>query len=513
MNLQRIGRYQVVHILGQGAMGIVYQGRDPHLARTVAIKTIQTTGADRELAKELERRFLTEARSVARLQHPGIVSLYDAGIDGSTSFLVMEFVGGINLQTCVSRNIRFTLRGAIHIVVHILAALEHAHQHRIVHRDIKPGNILLDAAGVIKLADFGIAKIQEAGADNRTQLLGLKIGTPRYMSPEQVCGVEVDARSDLYSTAVLLYELLTASVPFAQPDTDSLFKAIQFQPPPAPSSRIAVPAALDAIVLKGLAKRLHDRYQSAAEFAADLRSLDLSDFEDLGFPAHPTATDLVQPDSRVLLSYLLESEHQQREEAAAALPLATAAPAAAQTATAPQPTPVDAGVDPTRHRAATALRSRGVLLWAGVPILSAALLWAAIVSWQSPAPPIPAASRPAPASTVGAQSSSAAQPTASVPVRSEVASGPVRPPESERPPQSEPATEPVVAQPAPERAAASPPEPGSRRAPLTGTDASRRSSGVQTSRPSRRCSLLLEKAGSGEPLSPEDRAELTSSCR
>ena len=268
MHEKQIGRYEVVRVLGKGAMGVVCEARDPRLARTVAIKTIRADKLTPIQAAAYEARFLTEARSVARLSHPNIVSVFDSGQSGDVTYLVMEFVPGVNLKHCLNNGVRFTPWGAVKVVLDVLAALNHAHGQKILHRDVKPENILLDAAGWVKLTDFGIAKILDAEEDNGTQLSGHSIGTPRYMSPEQVRGIPLDERSDLFSAGVLLYELLTARLPFDGSNQFAIAAQILNEPAPLPSAlNPAGPTVLDAVVGRAMAKHPAERFQTVADFA------------------------------------------------------------------------------------------------------------------------------------------------------------------------------------------------------------------------------------------------------
>lgn len=307
MNDTQLGRYHITRVLGQGSMGIVYEARDPHLDRSVAVKTARTRDLPADQAAAYERRFLTEARSAARLRHPSIVSVFDAGKDGAVTYLVMEFVDGVNLKHCLNNGVRFTPAGAVHLVLSVLAGLEHAHEQRVIHRDVKPENVLLDLSGLAKLTDFGIAKLLESDTDNGTQVAGLSIGTPRYMSPEQVKGLPVDTRTDLYSAGVLLFELLTATTPFDGTHHMAVASQILHDPAPLPSSRApAVPPELDALVSKALAKLPEDRFQTAEAFRNALTAsmgsqLHQIDVADAG--AEP-ALVLVQPDTAPILRWL-----------------------------------------------------------------------------------------------------------------------------------------------------------------------------------------------------------------
>lgn len=265
-----LGRYELLRVLGRGAMGLVYEARDPNLERRVAIKTIRVDNLSQDAAAEYAARFRTEARSVARLQHPNIVSVYDSDRDGDVAFLVMEFVQGEDLKHHLDAGTRFTLEQALGVADDLLAALDYAHRQNIVHRDVKPANLLIEASGRAKLADFGVARIQDAGESTRTR--GSMVGTLKYMSPEQVQGQTVDARSDIFAAGVLLYQMLTGQRPF---DADTDFAVIQqivAQPAVAASSlNPALPAALDAVLERSMAKARDDRYATAHDFAVALR--------------------------------------------------------------------------------------------------------------------------------------------------------------------------------------------------------------------------------------------------
>lgn len=303
----RLGRYHLTRVLGQGSMGIVYEARDPHLDRSVAVKTARTRDLPADQAATYERRFLTEARSAARLRHPSIVSVFDAGKDGEVTYLVMELVDGVNLKHCLNNGVRFTPAGAARLVWSVLNGLEHAHEQRVIHRDVKPENVLLDQAGIAKLTDFGIAKLLESDMDNGTQLAGLSIGTPRYMSPEQVRGLPVDIRTDLYSVGVLLYELLTATIPFDGTNHLAVASQILHDLPPPPSSRVSgVSPDMDALLAKALAKLPADRFQTADAFRQAL--LQVVGAQALQAPEADPGTEpalsLVQADTAPILRWL-----------------------------------------------------------------------------------------------------------------------------------------------------------------------------------------------------------------
>ncbi len=265
MGLSKLGRYDIVRVLGRGAMGTVYEARDPNLDRRVAIKTIAVHGLSPEGAADYEARFRVEARSAARLQHPNIVSVYDSGRDGETAYLVMEYVEGQDLKHHLDRGITYTLDQTLRIMRDLLAALAYAHAQNVVHRDVKPANLLIEADGRVKLTDFGVARIQDSGDATLTR--GGMVGTLKYMSPEQVQGQPVDARSDLFAAGVVLYQLLTARQPFAGDGEFALIAQIVGVDPPAPSTlQPALPEAIDAVLACALAKSREQRYPRAQAF-------------------------------------------------------------------------------------------------------------------------------------------------------------------------------------------------------------------------------------------------------
>jgi serine/threonine protein kinase len=271
MSQKKLGRYELVRVLGKGAMGLVYEGRDPNLDRRVAIKTIKVENLSVEEAAEYEVRFRTEARSAARLQHPNIVSVYDSDRDGDIAYLVMEFIQGEDLKHHLDQGDRYTLQQAAGIMNDLLAALDYAHQQNIVHRDIKPANLLIESSGRIKLTDFGVARIQDSGEATRTK--GTMVGTLKYMSPEQVHGLPIDARSDLFSAGIVLYQLLTGTRPFDGTGDYEIIQKIVGQDVASPSSlNPQLPPAIDEVVARVLQKSREDRYPSAQEFNAALQA-------------------------------------------------------------------------------------------------------------------------------------------------------------------------------------------------------------------------------------------------
>ena len=276
--IQKLGRYELTRVLGKGAMGLVYEGRDPNLDRRVAIKTIRVENLSEEAAAEYEVRFRTEAHSAARLQHPNIVSVYDSDRDGDIAFMVMEFIEGEDLKHHLDKGTLYTLEQTIGIMHDLLSALQYAHGQSIVHRDIKPANLLIEKSGRVKLTDFGVARIQDSGEATRTQ--GTMVGTLKYMSPEQVQGRPVDARADIFAAGIVLYQLLTGKRPFNGPTDFATIQQIVGQAPVAATIyNTQLPPAIDAVVSRALAKVREQRYATAEEFFAALQtaSLDAAD--------------------------------------------------------------------------------------------------------------------------------------------------------------------------------------------------------------------------------------------
>ena len=267
-DISTLGKYEIRHEIGRGAMGVVYEGYDPMIKRIVALKTIradQLAGAD---GPNVIARFRREAQAAGRLNHPNIVSIYEFGEDAGTWFIAMEKIGGRELKQCFETNERFTTVDIVRIMSQVLDALDYSHRQGVIHRDIKPANIFLLPGGVVKVGDFGIAHIETS---NLTQV-GAVMGTPSYMSPEQIMGLPVDGRSDLFSAGVILYQFLTGERPFAGSATTTMQKVLKEDPLPPSSLNVQAPAGMDAVVRKALAKRPEDRFQTAREFADALRA-------------------------------------------------------------------------------------------------------------------------------------------------------------------------------------------------------------------------------------------------
>jgi len=271
--LKTLGRYNIERTLGKGAMGVVYEGLDPKLNRRVAIKTILKSHLDPDTAKDYSMRFSREAQAVARLNHPHIVQVYDFAEEGDIAYLVMEFIRGKELKNFFDANERFDIREAVRIMCELLDALEFAHNAGIIHRDIKPANVMLDAQARTKLTDFGVARVQDVDRTHaeRTQA-GTMVGTPAYMSPEQITGASIDKRTDVFSAGIILYQFLTGEKPFTGGGAWTIAKKIIQEDPPLPSSlNNAVTPYFDAVVNKALSKNPETRYPSAKDFAVALK--------------------------------------------------------------------------------------------------------------------------------------------------------------------------------------------------------------------------------------------------
>jgi TPR repeat protein/tRNA A-37 threonylcarbamoyl transferase component Bud32 len=267
---ERLGKYLIRRELGRGAMGVVYEGYDPLIERAVAIKVLRIDEANAQLDAELRMRFRREAQAAGRLSHPNIVSVYEYGEEAgsSSAFIAMELVEGRDLKSLFDAGNRFALADTGRIMSELLSAMQHAHERGVVHRDIKPANIILLADGSVKVADFGIAKLDTS---ELTQL-GSVLGTVSHMSPEQLTGDAVDRRSDLFSCGVILYQLLTGERAFSGSPATVMHKVLHEQPAPPSSVVAALPRPLDAVVRKAMAKTPAERYPDADAFAAALRA-------------------------------------------------------------------------------------------------------------------------------------------------------------------------------------------------------------------------------------------------
>ncbi len=283
---QTFGRYRVTGQLGRGAMGTVFRAIDPLIEREVAIKTLLPNLPPDALA-EVRERFLREAKSAGRLNHPNIVTIFDVGEQGEIAYIAMEVLEGRSLQEVLRESTRMPFHTIAELAAQVADALDHAHGFSVVHRDVKPANVMILPSGRAKLTDFGVAYVPSSTA---TQA-GSALGSPRYMSPEQVLGLPVDPRSDVFSLGVVLYEMLTWRNPFEQPGDSTIFALMQriARTPHQPVTQIDpyIPVAFDHVLARALTKTPEGRYQRAGEMARDLRN-----WRSLGAhgPAHGAAS-------------------------------------------------------------------------------------------------------------------------------------------------------------------------------------------------------------------------------
>jgi eukaryotic-like serine/threonine-protein kinase len=267
--ISQLGRYEVLGELGQGAMGVVYKARDPLIDRVVAIKTINL-GLATDEKEEYEGRFYQEAKAAGRLNHPNIVTIYDVGKSGDVAYIAMEFLEGRELRDVLKEGTLLPVEQVLNIVAQVALGLAYAHEHDIIHRDVKPSNIMVIRDGQVKITDFGIARM--ASSSVRTQT-GMVLGSPKYMSPEQVMGKTIDQRSDIFSLGVMLYEMLTGQAPFDGENVNAImYQTLNAITPPPSTLNPSVPEMVNFIVAKALAKGVDDRYQNARDFADDLRT-------------------------------------------------------------------------------------------------------------------------------------------------------------------------------------------------------------------------------------------------
>jgi serine/threonine-protein kinase len=277
--IRSLGKYELRAVIGRGAMGTVYEAWDPVIDRRVAIKTVRFPAAHDEAMDEELQRFKREAQAAGRLTHPNIVGVYDYGETAELAYIVMEFVDGRSVKAVISGGERFSAAAIERLMDDLLAGLEYSHKSGVIHRDIKPANIMLTKDGRAKIADFGIARIESS---SMTQA-GTVLGTPAYMSPEQLRGEPIDLRTDIYSAAVLLYELLTGERPFDGSLSSIMHKALTTEPPAPSNLSTTSPRALDSVVARGMAKRAEDRFGTAAAFMAAIRA----GFARMGLAAAP----------------------------------------------------------------------------------------------------------------------------------------------------------------------------------------------------------------------------------
>src|SRR5216684_1986024 len=259
----KAGRYEFIGELGRGAMGVVYKAMDPVIGRTVAVKTIRLSEEGTGLSRpELLTRFQTEARAAGLLTHPNIVVVFDAGEEDGLYYITMELVEGKSLQALLDGGHAFPLPRTLRIMEQTCSALQFAHERNVIHRDIKPANLMLTADDTVKVTEFGTA-----------QQTAHVMGTPSYMSPEQVKGRAVDGRSDIFSLGVMLYEMVTGEKPFpGQNITTVIYKIVNEEPVPPRQINPSIHAGISAVVMRALEKEPDQRYQSCREMLDDLRT-------------------------------------------------------------------------------------------------------------------------------------------------------------------------------------------------------------------------------------------------
>jgi eukaryotic-like serine/threonine-protein kinase len=401
-DIGNLGKYEVRREIGRGAMGVVYEGYDPMIKRVVALKTIRADQLTGEASATVIARFRREAQAAGRLSHPNIVPIYDFGEDNGVWFIAMEFVKGRELKEYFEANERFAVADIVRIMSQMLDALDYSHRQGVIHRDIKPANVFLIEDGSVKVADFGIAHIDSSSL---TQV-GTVLGTPSYMSPEQIMGLPVDGRSDLFSAGVILYQFLTGERPFAGSATTTMQKVLKEEPLPPSTLNVQVLPAMDAVMHKALAKRAAERFQTAKEFAAAIRAAAAESSQSMPLPLATSAeaTMLSVPDATLV------GPNQ-----------STAMPAAAPVPGASIPPP---GVPPTAPPAAVPPPPEKKSQTAAIAILVAvAVIAIGAGAWftiqrgtgdsskvATTAPSQPATSNPASSSTASSSASTAASP-------------------------------------------------------------------------------------------------------
>jgi eukaryotic-like serine/threonine-protein kinase len=269
-SVEKVGKYQILGILGKGGMGIVYKGLDPDIEREVAVKTIRfDTLVDGPVKEEMLTRVIREAKAAGRLSHPNIITIYDVIRESDLTFIVMQYVDGRTLQSLIESGKTFSPQDVIGILKPVAEALDYAHENGIVHRDIKPANILIDKSGKPYLADFGVARVETSTMTEP----GTTIGTLSYMSPEQIMGKTADGRSDFFALGVILYELLTGRKPFAGDNLSTIvYKIVHEEPQLITEVNQDLPRGYEAVIRRALAKKPEDRYPTGREMILDLEN-------------------------------------------------------------------------------------------------------------------------------------------------------------------------------------------------------------------------------------------------
>ncbi len=280
---QTLGRYQILEVLGKGAMGTVYKGSDPAIDRLEALKTIRLdTVADEGEIQELKERLVREAKAAGKLSHPNIVTIYDVGHEGDLQYIAMEYLEGYTLEEIIKRKVDLNYRIVAKLIVQVCDALDYAHDRGIVHRDIKPANIMVMNNFQVKVMDFGIARLETSASMTQT---GIAMGTPNYISPEQLQGKSVDRRSDIFALGVVLYEFLTREKPFRGENLSQLiYNIINHNPPLVVEKNENIPMIFNRATMRAIAKDPLQRYQRAGELSIDLKDF-LAAFQGLAKPA------------------------------------------------------------------------------------------------------------------------------------------------------------------------------------------------------------------------------------
>ncbi len=362
----KLGRFEISGVLGQGAMGVVYLAHDPSIDRPLAIKTIRSEAARDDNAAEIEARFLKEARLAGRLQHANIVTVYDVGREGDLYFIAMEYVEGRPLTHYLAAPDDLPLSVRVDIIRQAAEALGHAHERGVVHRDMKPGNILVSKDGRVKVTDFGIGKFLGAEPSDLTRT-GQMIGSPAYMSPEQVRGDKIDGRSDLFSLGVVLYELLTGKRPFpGESITTLVYQILHTEPKNPRDIKASLPVSTREVMLRLLAKQPDRRPATANEFIQELERIE---------------------------KFQRESELTRRADIAAPPPPPPSGPSASAAATTPGP-----AAPPPRH---SRVGLAGVVLAIAVVAVAAVFLLRERKT-AIPAPPVSVAAAPTEGPTAAA---------------------------------------------------------------------------------------------------------------
>jgi eukaryotic-like serine/threonine-protein kinase len=267
---ETLGRYKILDTIGQGAMGVVYRAVDPMIDRMVAIKTVNLS-INADDAEEYEARFQQEIKAAGRLNHPNIVTIYDVGRTDTVAYMAMEFLVGKELKDILAEDDRPSVLSTVDWIAQVALGLGAAHDNDVIHRDVKPSNIMIVRGDLAKIMDFGIARMTASAVKTMT---GLILGSPRYMSPEQVVGRVLDHRTDIFSLGVVLYETLTSVPPFDGDNVNAImYSTVNTAPPPPSRENPEVSTMLDLIVAKALAKTVEERYQSMHEFAHDLHEV------------------------------------------------------------------------------------------------------------------------------------------------------------------------------------------------------------------------------------------------